>query len=243
MPELSILIPCLNEGNYLPELLGRLEKVCVGADLDVETIILDDASTDNTLEVAKDLQGKYKPLNIRIIHRFHPRRGMGSLLRYGLAYATGRYCLLVAADGAHPIEMLPAYVQEARKGAQLVQCSRYERLEDNRNIPRRFKSYQALYRSMVRLLLSWDIRDPTCSFKLVDRIFLLALGIRSNSLSVIPEIVFKTKLGGGKIVFIPGNQSFRDRGISQFNFLREASGYAYVLLRAWLHRLGVRSWF
>lgn len=242
MPELTILVPCLNEADSLPALMERLEKVCVSADVDVETIILDDASIDGTIDVAKSLRTMHKELNIRIVHRFQPRRGFGALIRYGVAYATGRYCLLVAADGAHPIEELPVYLQHARNGAQLVQCSRYERAEDQRNIPRRFKSYQALYRGFVRLLLGWDIRDPTCSFKLLDRIYLLAIGIRANSLSVVPEITFKVKLSGGKIAFVPGSQSFRPRGISQFRFFREAVSYGYVLLRAWLHRIGF-AWF
>lgn len=242
MPEISILIPCLNEAENLPLLIERLEKVCIGADLDVETIILDDASEDGTMEMAKILQSRHKSLDIRIIHRFHPRRGYGALIRYGLACAMGRYCLLVAADGAHPIEMLPTYLSEARKGAQLVQCSRYEQPKDNQNIPAKFKHYQAVYRAFVRLLLGWDIRDPTCSFKLVDRIYIMAIGIRSNGLNVVPEIAFKVKLSGGKIVFVPGSQSFRQRGISQFRFIREVSSYAHVLLRAWLHRLGL-PWF
>lgn len=242
MPEISILIPCLNEAENLPFLIERLEKVCTGADLDVETIILDDASEDGTIEVAKVLQARHKSLDIRIIHRFQPRRGYGALIRYGLACAMGRYCLLVAADGAHPIEMLPTYLSEARKGAQLVQCSRYERPEDHQNIPSKFKLYQALYRKLVRLLLGWDIHDPTCSFKLVDRIYLMAVGIRSNGLHVVPEIAFKVKLSGGKIVFVPGSQSFRQRGISQFRFIREAACYDYVLFRAWLHRMGL-PWF
>ena len=242
MPEISILIPCLNEADSLPALIERLDKICFSADLDVETIILDDASTDHTIEVAKVLQSQHKALNIRIIHRFEPRRGYGALIRYGMACATGRYCLLVAADGAHPIERLPAYLSEARKGAQLVQCSRYERPEDSRDIPGRFKVYQALYRTFVRLLLHWDLRDPTCSFKLVDRTYLLAIGIRANGLSLVPEITFKVWLSGGKVVFVPGSQSFRPRGISQFRFIREALSYAYVLTRAWLHRLGL-SWF
>jgi len=242
MPELSILIPCLDEGDSLSSLIERLEKVSIGADLDVETIVLDDASTDDTLEVAKGLRTAHPSLNIRIVHRFEPRRGYGALIRYGLACATGRYCLLVAADGAHPIEMLPEYLAHARKGAQLVQCSRYERAEDQVDIPGRFRRYQSAYRGLVRLLLGWDIRDPTCSFKLVDRIYLLAIGIRHNGTAVVPEIMFKVWLSGGKIVFIPGSQSFRERGISQFRFAREALSYGYVLARAWLHRLGV-SWF
>src|SRR5438045_2596925 len=125
MPELSILIPCLNEAERLPALLERLTKICLDGDLDVETIILDDASDDDTIGVARALQNKYRPLNMRIIHRFQPRRGYGTLIRYGVAHASGRYCLLAAADGAHPLESLPQYLAEARKGAHLVQCSRY----------------------------------------------------------------------------------------------------------------------
>jgi len=243
MAEITILIPCKNEAPRLPDLLERLDRVVIDADLDCETIVLDDASDDDTVGVAMDLQRKCKALNIRIIRRFETRRGYGALIRYGLAYARGRYCLLMAADGAHPIESLPAYVAAARKGAHLVQCSRYETEEDSTDIPQRFRLYQAVYRLLVRLLLGWDIRDPTCSFKLVDRIFLLAIGIGQNSTAVVPEITLKVWMAGGEVVFIPGRQSFRERGISQFRFLREAMGYTYVLLRGCLHRRKVWPWF
>jgi|SRR5437762_2640971 len=242
MPELSILIPCLNEADSLPLLIERLEKLSISTDLDVETIVLDDASTDDTIEVARALQATRAALNIRIIHRFEPRRGYGALIRYGLACATGRYCLLVAADGAHPLEMLPEYLAHARGGAQLVQCSRFERPEDVVDIPATFRRYQAAFRLLGRVLLGWDMRDPTCSFKLVDRIYLLGIGIRQNTLAVVPEMAFKVWLSGGKIVFVPGSQSFRPRGISEFRLLREAMSYAYVLVRAWLHRIGL-AWF
>lgn len=242
MPEISILIPCHNESENLTPLVERLERVCLAGDIDAETIILDDASEDQTIGVAKSLQAKHKTLGIRVVHRFEPRRGYGALIRYGMAHARGRYCLLVTSDGAHPIEMLPAYLTEARSGAQLVQCSRYERAEDNRNIPMRFKLYLKAYRAAVRLLLAWDVRDPTCSFRLVDRVLLQSIGIRSNGLSLVPEITLKVFLSGGRIAFIPGSQSFRKRGISQFRFVRESTGYAYVLLRASLHRWGLQ-WF
>ena len=75
MPELSILIPCLNEADSLPLLIERLEKLSISTDLDVETIVLDDASTDDTIEVARALQATRAALNIRIIHRFEPRIG------------------------------------------------------------------------------------------------------------------------------------------------------------------------
>src|SRR5438045_1755926 len=87
MPEVSVLIPCLNEAKNLPEVLDRLEDVCVNGDVDVETLILDDASTDETLKVAQELRSRHRPLNIRVVHRFEPRLGFGAIVRYGLAYA------------------------------------------------------------------------------------------------------------------------------------------------------------
>src|SRR3972149_11982390 len=107
MAELSILTPCLDEGDSLSSLIERLEKVSIGADLDVETIVLDDASTDDTLEVAKGLRAAHPSLQLRIVPRFEPRRGYGAPIRYGLACATGRYCLIVAADRAPPMEQVP----------------------------------------------------------------------------------------------------------------------------------------
>lgn len=243
MAELSILVPCLNEARHLGPLMQRLEEICVQADLDVETIVLDDASEDDTLGVARALQKRHLALGLRVIHRFSPRRGLGALIRYGIAHATGRYCLLLAADGTPPLEMLPAYIAKARQGAQLVQCSRYETEEDSANIPGRFKLYRALYRFFVRLLLRWDVRDPTCSFKLFDRVHLLTLGLRANNLAVIPEINFKMHLSRGKVVFIPGRQAFRDKGISQFQFVRESTSYGYALFRAWLHHAGMLAWY
>lgn len=243
MPELTILIPCLNEAHCLPALLDRLEQVVIAGDLDVETIVLDDASEDDTIGTARALQRCHRALDIRIVHRLEPRRGYGTLIRYGMAHARGRYCLFMAADGAHPIEMLPQYLAAAREGAHLVQCSRHERPEDSEPIPANIRLYQTLYRNAVRWLLGWDIRDPTCSFKLVDRVFVQALGMHSAGLSLIPEIPFKVYLSGGKIVFVPGRQEFRERGISQFRFTREASAYGFVLARAWLHRAGIQSWF
>lgn len=243
MAEVSILIPCLNDAASLPGLIERVERVCLESDLDVETLILDDASSDGTLQVAQELRASRGPINIRIVHRFEPRRGFGALVRYGLAHAKGRYCLLMTSDGAHPVEDLPRYIAEIRKGAQLVQCSRYERDGDSGNIPGRLKDYHSVYRAAVRGLLDWDLRDPTNSFTLVDRTFLLALGVRSNGISIVPEVTLKTHLAGGRVVFVPGQQSFREKGISHAGFIQGARSYAYVLFRAALHKSGLVNWF
>jgi glycosyltransferase involved in cell wall biosynthesis len=242
MPELSVLMPCLNEADNLPSVVKGLAKVCADAGIDVETLILDDASDDETMRVATELHAQYPALNIRVIHRQEPRRGYGAVVRYGMAYASGRYCTFVAADGVDPIQLIPQCIQELRAGAQLAQISRYLGSRDADTIPFKYKFYQTIFRSLMKLLLRWDIKDSTYAFKVFDRIYVTALGLHSNRFSISPEITFKVLLNGGRIVYIPGSQGIRERGVSKFIFRREGPGYGYVLLRAWLHKLGV-LWF
>lgn len=237
-----MLIPCVYNVRELPLFLARLEEVCINSDIDLETLILDDASEDGTIAIAKHLQRQYRTLNIRVIHRSKPRRGYGALLRYGLAHATARYCLLVSPYRTHSLDMLPVYLTEARKGAQLVQCAGCGRREDNHKGALLAKYYLAVYRLAARFLVGLDVHDPTCPFKLFDRIYLTAIGIRSNGFGVIPEISFKTWLSGGKIASLMGSEFRGNSDRAQSTVVSEGLAYTYVLLRAWWHRLGF-PWF
>lgn len=232
----------MNEAENLPPLIARLDWIVKAAGLDVETLVLDDASDDETWQVAQGLEDQYARLRIRVLRRYQPRRGYGAIVRYGLAHAIGRYCVLVAADGVDPIELIPDFVAHMRDGVTLVQCSRYLNPGDARTIPFKYKFYQTIYRTLIRLLLQQHIRDSTYAFKMFDRVYVMALGLTSNRFSISPEITFKVLLSGGRIDYIPAGQGVRQRGASKFVFWREGYGYASTLLRAWLHRLGI-LWF
>ncbi|MCX6623768.1 MAG: glycosyltransferase family 2 protein, partial [Acidobacteria bacterium] len=210
--------------------------------MDVETVISDDASEDQTLAVAVELQQAYPDLRIRILHRYKPRRGYGAVVRYGLAHATGRFAAVVAANGQNPIELLPGMLRLAREGAHLVQCSRYGRAEDERTVPLVYRCYQGIYRVVVRVFVGRSLPDSTYGFKLFDRVLAFALGLSSNKFSLSPEITFKILLAGGNVQFVHGSRPPRFKGGPGFVLLRDAPGYLRVLLRAALHRIGI-LWF
>jgi glycosyltransferase involved in cell wall biosynthesis len=242
MPELSIIVPCFNEADSLQPLLAELNNICVEQALDVEVIVSDDASEDLTLEVAQSLQRKYPDLRLRVLHRYPPRRGYGAIVRYGLAHATGRFAVVVAADGGNPVELLPQMLTHVRKGVHLVQCSRYTTPADAKAVPAAFRMYQSVYRLIVRLLVGRSLPDSTYGFKMFDRVLALALGATSNRFNLCPEITFKILLAGGQVVFIPGNRRPRQTGTGKFRLFREFDGFLYVALRAGLHRAGL-LWF
>ena len=241
--ELSVLIPCFNDEKSLPAIIHALNEVVGHNSMNVETLIVDDQSGDNTLEVAKEFIRHYPALHVRVFERKRRFHAFGSMIRYGLAYASGRYCVVVSADGYDPVELLPEFLKKLRGGAQLVQCSRYIHEEDIQTVGLRYRVFQGIYRSATRVLLGVTITDTTNGFRAFDRNFVQALGLFSGRYSVFPEITFKVLLSEGKIEYIPGKEHHTEsKGTAKFKLRAEILGYAAVLFRAALHRWGV-AWF
>src|SRR5437764_9061830 len=211
MPELSIIMPCFNEEATLPEALEKLNNVITQASLDAEVIILDDESKDATLSLATTLLETYPALRIRIFHRIRHRRGYGAVVRFGMAYATGRYCCFVSADGLDPVELLPEFVKRLRAGAHHVQVTRYARPEDQRNVAPKFRLYQTIYRCLVRILLGKSITDSTYGFRAFHRAYVMALGTSSNRFNICPEITFKMLRSASKMEYVP-DQPYPNNG-------------------------------
>lgn len=241
--ELSIIVPCLNESENIEKTLVTILNIVKSHNLSVETLVIDDSSTDDTFEKAQEMVRKLPELRLRVFKRPKPRLGYGAVVKYGLARARGRYCIFVAADGVDPVYLLPKFLEVAREGADLVQCSRYLKPGDDRTIPFTYKFYQLLYRNLMKILLRQNIKDSTYAFKLFERKPMLDIRLDSNRFSISPEITFKVLLRGGRIEYVAAGQGRRIYGRSHFSFRKEGFGYAYVLLRAWLHRIGAKSWF
>src|SRR4051812_34519383 len=89
-PLISVVIPCYNDGIYLPETLHRLSK----QDLqDFEIIIVNDGSTDGkTLEILNSLASD----KIKVLHKENGR--MSSARNYGVKQAKGKYIAALDAD-------------------------------------------------------------------------------------------------------------------------------------------------
>lgn len=241
--ELSIIIPCYNNAETLPDTVRELNDIVAHNSMNVETLIIDDQSEDNSLDVARGFIGQYPALHARVFERNRRFHATGSVVRFGLAYATGRSCVIVQADGSDPIELLPTFLKKLREGAQLVQCTRFATKETEATVGKRFRVYQRLYRSATRMLLGANFTDTTNGFRAFNRKFVCALGLFSGRMNVYPEITFKVHLAGGTIEYVPGvERHSSNHHPGQFKLRREIAGYANVLLRAALHRRGI-AWF
>lgn len=91
MKLLTITIPCYNSQDYMSH---AIESAIVGGS-EVEIIIVDDGSTDDTLKIAKEYEEKYPDI-VRAIHK--ENGGHGSAVNTGIANATGLYFKVLDSD-------------------------------------------------------------------------------------------------------------------------------------------------
>jgi dolichol-phosphate mannosyltransferase len=243
MFELSILVCAHNEAHVLERSLVSLHSVMLHESISAEVVIVDDGSDDGTVDLAVKLSARMPELHMRVLERTPGHGGYGSMVRYGLAHASGRYCALVAADGSDPVDLIPKMLGELRKGSQLVICSRYIDVQHGAALTPRFQLYQKVYRRAIRVLLKQEITDSTNGFRAFDRAFIQSMGLSSTKFSVCPEMTFKTLLSGGAIAYVPGQPTLRPgEGSEKFKLSHEIVGYGLVLFRSALHRAGLR-WF
>ncbi|OLT43585.1 glycosyltransferase [Serinicoccus sp. CNJ-927] len=172
MPALSVVVPCLNEEGTLVELHGRLHEVAAGLGLGqggLEVVLVDDGSTDATLDLARGLADTDPST---VVLRLSRNFGKEAAMLAGLRAATGDAVALLDGDLQHPPELLASmYTLLTTTDAEQV-VARRDRAEDPfvRSVLSRL-----YYRLVNSLIETVRIQDGVGDFRVMSRAFLDAL--------------------------------------------------------------------
>ncbi len=98
-PSLSLVIPAYNESQRLPETLAKTSRAIAEITDEAEVIVVDDGSTDDTSEVARNVE---TPVSVRVC-RFDTNRGKGASVSRGVREA--RYPLVGFTDADSPYDL------------------------------------------------------------------------------------------------------------------------------------------
>jgi polyisoprenyl-phosphate glycosyltransferase len=160
---LSIVVPCFNEQEVLPELLRRIQAVCEKLDRPYEIILVDDGSRDNSWKIIEHASAM-EPRIIGI--RLRRNHGHQLALSAGLAAATGALVLLIDADLQDPPELLPEMIELLRvEGADVVYGQRRRRAGET--IFKRTSA--AAFYWLIDWLSDVEIPRDTGDFRLITR--------------------------------------------------------------------------
>lgn len=115
LPEVSVVIPCLNEADTLAGCIEKAERALRTHGIEGEIIVADNGSTDGLAEIATSMGARVVDI---------PLRGYGSALMGGISQAQARVIVMGDADGSYDFSELPSFVEQLRKGHDLVQGCR-----------------------------------------------------------------------------------------------------------------------
>jgi len=195
MPKISIVYPMYNEEDNIHHAVQIAQReLGLAADGDYEIVIVDDASTDRTGQIAEELAAADP--RVKLVH--HPvNRKLGGSIRTGFANSTGEIVIYMDADIpcdlTHVHEGLPKFEQ-----ADVVVGYRTNRHEGALRW-----LYTRTYNLLVRTLLKVAVRDVNCPFKLFKRQVIGAMDLRSEGSFIDAEMLAEARRLGFTIEQIP----------------------------------------
>lgn len=175
---ISVILPARNEALVLPTLIPRLKLI---AD---EIIIVDNCSTDNTIEVAKSLGALVVSEN-----RTDRRRiGYGFAHQRGIKAASGDYIVTMDADGTYPIEQIVGAINYLeRQRLDFVSCARFPLRRSNAvSFIRQLGVW--LLNLEVLLLYWYPIKDVLSGMWVVRRSVAQAMDLSQGGWNFSPEV-------------------------------------------------------
>ncbi len=157
-PEISVVIPMRNESASVAELYEELTSVLEGFARPYEIIAIDDGSTDDTFARLAALQSRDPRL--RVI-RFRRNFGQTAAFAAGFAHARGRFIVTSDGDLQNDPRDIPAMVEIAERGPDIVAGWRKERKDPflNRRLP------SMIANAVISMSTGVKLHDYGCSLK------------------------------------------------------------------------------
>lgn len=213
-PEITIVVPTLNERANIPILVARLQRLLAGVDWEV--VFVDDNSADGTAAVARAI-GEADS-RVRCIRRIG-RRGLAGALLEGMLASQARFVAALDADLQHDETLLMAMVERLRQGdVDLVVASRYIDGQSGEGFaPARARASR--WSSIIaRRFLGVELTDPMSGFFMIRRetVEELAPSLSSQGFKLLLDIV-ATARGKLRVVELPYVFRARQHGLSKLD--------------------------
>jgi dolichol-phosphate mannosyltransferase len=161
-PRVSIVVPAYSEIESLPELYRQLQEVFANLEAELELVVVDDASTDGTLDWLRKISHIDK--RVRFIS-FSRNFGHQTAVTAGLQHATGDAVVVMDADLQDPPQVIPQMLQRWREGYHVVMGRRIQRDVD----PVSKRLFAWLYYRILACLSEIKIPVDAGDFCLMDR--------------------------------------------------------------------------
>ena len=230
-PQVSVVIPLLNEEDSLQELAQRIQQAASSSNLSTEIIFIDDGSTDGSWQLLEQL-AQSNP-NIKAI-RFRRNYGKSAALNVGFEAAQGDVIITMDADlQDDPAEIPELYKMTTEGGYDLVSGWKKKRHDPiSKRIPSRF------FNRVTRMMSGIRLHDFNCGLKAYRRDVVKSIEVFGEMHRYIPVIAKQAGFRkiGEKVV----QHHKRKHGRSKYGLERYMRGFLDLMTVLFVTRFGKR---
>ena len=205
---LSIFFPVYNDWGTIASMAALAISTAEKITDDYEIILVNDGSTQNTVEVLSFLERHFSRL--RVVHH-KKNRGYGGALKTGFAEARKDYVFYTDGDAQYDVRELKKLVAAMRDDVDVVNGYKIKRHDPWYRIV-----IGKMYHAVTKLAFGFTIRDVDCDFRLMRRAIFDCIELEHNSGVICVEMIKKIHDAGFRFAEVPVTHFFRASGKSTF---------------------------
>jgi glycosyltransferase involved in cell wall biosynthesis len=225
--DVTVVLPCYNEQNHVVNEIERITEALDQSSLRYELLVIDDCSTDQTLETVQQAQARFPYLRVMPFHR---NSGSGTARRVGTNQARGDIVVWTDADMTYPNERIPEFVELLAKDPTIDQVVGARTSEQGTHKILRIPAKWFIRKAAERLSGA-RIPDLNSGFRAFRRdVALPYLRLLPSGFSCVTTITMAFLHNGHEIRYVPIDYGKRS-GRSKFHFVRDAYRYILQVLR------------
>lgn len=227
--KLSIVIPAYNEAESLPETITQISHVLKSHNISNEILVVNDNSSDNTIDVLSDLEKEVDTL--RYITNPSPN-GFGYAVRKGLENFTGDVVAIMMADLSDSVDdLITFYNTLITKKVDAVFGSRFIKGGKTIDYPRLKKIINRISNSIIRMVFRLKYNDTTNAFKMYRKETIEGLKpFLAPHFNLTIELPLKVIIRGYSYAVVPNMWRNRKHGKSNLRIREMGSRYFFILL-------------
>ena len=205
-PAVSVIICTLNEAENLPHVLPKIPQWVD------EILLIDGHSTDDTVEVARQIRPE-----IKVLHQ--PGKGKGAALKYGIEQATGEIIITLDADGATNPEVLRGFIEPLLRGYDFAKGSRF--LNSRPNMPFFRRLGNRVLAGTANVLYGTRYTDVCSGYNAFWKKSIHKFSLESDGFEMEQEMMVKARKAGLKVVEVEHHDAGRLGSNSKVSVLKQ----------------------
>ncbi len=225
-PSISAFFPAYNDGGTIGSLVVTTLATLADLTDDYEVIVVENGSTDCTIEVLQELAKQYDHRFRFFAHR--EALGYGGALRVGFAKCSKELIFYTDGDAQYDPREIRRLLDALRDDVDIVNGWKIERHDPLHRIV-----IGRLYHHFVKLMFGFKLRDVDCDFRLIRRAVFDTIDLESPDGTICLELVKKLQDAGFSFAEVPVHHYHRTYGKSQFFNFRRLSRVIPHLVGLW----------